>query len=65
MHLPNLLSTMLEHLLQYDPNRAKDFALEAAKFGIIDLLAHGFILIKDEPGVDVDGQQAPICPNTN
>ncbi|KAB5587853.1 hypothetical protein CTheo_8706 [Ceratobasidium theobromae] len=52
--------TMLEHLLQYDPNPAKDFALEAAKFGIIDLLAHGFILIKDEPGVDVDDKFSPL-----
>jgi hypothetical protein len=43
---------MLEHLVRYTPTRAKEFVFATVELGIIEILAQGFVQIKQSPSDD-------------
>jgi hypothetical protein len=47
---------MLDHLVQHSPSRVKEFVLATVELGIIEVLARGFVLVKEEPEFDEEGE---------
>ncbi|KAG8701832.1 hypothetical protein FRC09_005111 [Ceratobasidium sp. 395] len=46
---------MLNHLHNHLPGRVHEFVTASAELGIIEVLARGFVLIKEEPSFEEDG----------